>query len=190
MILEQKWNILGATLLILIAGGTYLAYAHFHKQAASDKDIQAVMDAIKKVEAEQPSRVGSSTTEAEIYASPYIKHIRVALNGYLDGSNIGVEDPTPYTAGDMNCGLDNFDKSYYKSKFIVLGASDGDYGGVQATIVFVNKPDTIFWAWVYRLGGDGEYVLRAFCRSGPSDAERAKFEIYINGAIKDTKYLL
>ena len=150
-------------------------------------DTQAIMDAIKKVEADQPPRIGKSPTAAEIYASPYIQHIRPALNGYLDGSNAGAEEAAMDITSDSSCGLGNFDKSYYLSKFIILDASDNDYGGVQAYIVFVNKPDTIFWAWVYQLGGDdGEYVLRAFCKSGPPDDKKTEFESYINGIMSSS----
>ena len=67
------------------------------------------------------------------------------------------------------------DKSYYESKFLLYGAVDNDYGGVQAYIVFIDKPDTIFWAWVYRLGGDGGYSLRGFCKTGPPDESKKEF---------------
>ena len=185
-------------LLVLIAGGFYI---NFHKQTvvstnqnsqeATTTDTQAIMDAIKKVEADQPQRIGNSPTMAEINSSPYIKHIRPALNGYLDGSNAGAEEAAMDITSDSSCGLGNFDRSYYQSKFVILEAEDNDYGGVQAYIVFVNKPDSIFWAWVYQLGGDGgEYVLRAFCKSGPPDDQKTSFTDYIDGIIKDSGYHL
>lgn len=160
--------------------------------SASPTDIADLADAIKKVESEQPSRMGDSPTEDEIYNSPFVKHIRVALNGYLDGSNKGIDDPD-YTSNGSdempNCGLNKFDKSYYQSKFIIYGAGDNDYGGIQANIVFVNKPDTIFWAWVYKLGG-GDYTLRGFCSNGPTEENRADFTDYIQKAIKGSKFSL
>ena len=73
------------------------------------------------------------------------------------------------------CGLSDADRGYYKSKFILYQVANNDYGGVQAYIVFVDKPDTIFWAWVYRLGGDGEYSLRGFCKAGPPDELKEEF---------------
>lgn len=154
-----------------------------------DADAQKLMEAIKKVEAEQPPRIGTSPTEEEIYNSPYIKHIRLALDGYLNGSNFGVEDAALVKTNEVNCGLESFDKAYYKGKFIIYDASDNDYGGVQADIVFLDKPDTLFWTWVYRLGGDGEYSLRGFCKNGPSEEKKAKFKDYISEIIKDAKYL-
>ena len=157
--------------------------------APSSTDIQKIGEAIKQVESERPPRIGKSPTETEINNSPYIKHIRIALNGYLDGTNTGVEADALDNTGGSDCGLNNFDKTYYQSKFIILDASDDDYGGVQADIVFTNKPDTIFWTWIYRLGGDGEYVLRGFCANGPTEEKKVEFKSYISELIKNAKYL-
>lgn len=107
----------------------------------------------------------------------------------MSGSNNGVEDAALVKTGQVNCGLESFDKIYYKSKFIIYAAADNEFGGVQANIVFVDKPDTVFWTWVYRLGGDGEYSLRGFCKNGPSEEKKTEFKDYIDGIIKDTKYL-
>lgn len=202
MDLRQNKTLIVWVLVLLVAGGTYLIYPRITKQeavqteqggqeATTTMDTQKFLDAIKRVEADQPARIGKSPTIAEIYASPYIQHIRPALNGYLDGSNAGAEEAALDTASDSSCGLGNFDKSYYQSKFIILEASDNDYGGVQAYIVFVNKPDAIFWAWVYQLGGEGgEYVLRAFCKSGPPDDKKTEFKTYMDGILKDSGYHL
>jgi len=160
--------------------------------SASPVGGAGLMDAIKRVESEQPSRIGNSPTDAEIYNNPFIKHIRVALNGYLDGSNQGMDDPNSAingVDGMPNCGLKKFDKSYYKSKFVVYNASDNDYGGVQANIVFINKPDTIFWTWVYKLG-EGGYTLRGFCSNGPTEDERSGFTDYVEQVIKESKFSL
>jgi hypothetical protein len=63
-----------------------------------------------------------------------------------------------------------------KSKFFIYNVHDNEYGGVQAYIVFVDKPDTIFGAWIYKLGGDdNNYSLRSFCKSGPPEEKRAEF---------------
>ncbi|MEK7070554.1 MAG: hypothetical protein AAB966_01995 [Patescibacteria group bacterium] len=157
----------------------------FDKQEELRKMSQ-ILEAIKKVEAEQPPRITGNETDEEIYNNPYIKHIRTALNGYLSGSNIGAEEVVvPNVGGQEVCGLDSFDRTYYKSKFIVYNASDGDYGGVQAYIVFVDKPE-LFWAWVYRLSG-GEYTLRGFCKVGPPDETKQEFLQEMQGYIKSGK---
>lgn len=195
--------ITSALILILVTGGGYLVYSKSHTQSATltNQSAQAatttdvatpeIMAAIKKAESEQPARIGKTPTAAEINASPYIKHIRIALNEYLAGTNAGIEGPALGDASDPKCGLTNFDKSYYKSKFVIIEAEDNDYGGVTAYIVFVNKPDSIFWTWVYQLGGDGgEYSLRGFCRTGPPDDKKVEFKTYMDGILKDPTYHL
>lgn len=162
-------------LLVVLA---FFAIAFFvaDRNPPNKDGLSKIAEAIRKVEAEQPPRIVGNETEEEIYNNPYIKHIRTALNGYLDGSNTGAEEAMALDENKSDeCGLDSFDKSYYRSKFFLYDVSDNDYGGVQAYIVFVDKPDTIFWAWVYRLGGDGEYSLRGFCKAGPPDESRDKF---------------
>jgi hypothetical protein len=144
-----------------------------------------VMSAIKEMESTQPPRIRGDETEEEVYNNPYIKHIRVALNGYLDGSNLGTEESFPLGITE-NCGLDKFDRSYYKSKFIVFNAEDSKYGGLQTWIVFVDKPDALFWTWVYNLGWDNKtYSLRGFCKVGPPEDKKEKFIELIKDLSKD-----
>ncbi len=99
-----------------------------------------------------------------VYENPYVIHIRTALDGYLDGSNRGIEDESvirSQTSMEMIYGLDSFDRSYYKSKFIVLSVKEVMWGGKEITLLFQEKPDRIFTAWVYQLDS-GEYTLRSF----------------------------
>lgn len=134
-------------------------------------DTAKLMAGIKYAESqrEDPAAdaVIKTTNEKELYSNPYIKHIRTALNGYLDGTMNGVEEGTSEKSeldSGYRCGLDSFDKAYYKSEFTVLKVEKNDYGGVVAYIAFLNKPDTIFWSWVYQYAG-GEYILRGFCEN-------------------------
>ncbi|MDD4902844.1 MAG: hypothetical protein PHE24_07000, partial [Patescibacteria group bacterium] len=87
-----------------------------------------------------------------VYQAPSVLHLRKALNSYLDGTNIGMEGRAVIEKriieGSLT-GLDSFDKTYYKSKFIVLAIDPYDYGGELVTIIFQDKPDKIFQAWVY-----------------------------------------
>ena len=89
------------------------------------------------------------------------------------------------TSEDMKCGFNNFNKTYYQSKFVILDAYDNDYGGVQAYIIFVDKPDTVFFVWIY--GIVGEQRLRAFCEKPITSQDETD---YINEAIKISSYKL
>lgn len=158
----------------------------------NDPEVVKLREAIKKLESEEPSRISENPTEEEIYNSEYIKHIRVALNGYLDGNISEADKPlSEIVDGGNKCGLDSFDKSYYTSKFIVVSARDSDYGGVQANLFFIEKPDTLFWVWIYKVVGEDqqdEYQMRAFCEDGPAPEEKTQFDEFTKGMIKNSKY--
>ena len=164
-IVKQKYIIL---LLAVIFLGLTVYWFQFKPQAKPKTvDPSKIVDAIKHIESEYPPRIGKTPTDEEIYSSSYIKRIRLALDEYLGGSTTGIEEEAlsnKFSTDGLNCGLDTFDKTYYKSKFIILSASDNDYGGVQAFITFINKPDKIFWVWIYN-----DSYLRAFCEDTTHD---------------------
>ncbi len=158
-------------------------------------ELSALLQAIKHVEGGRAPGISENPTEEEVYANPFVRHIRTALTGYLDGSNNGVEDGEMSAfdgTTDPLCGIDAFDKAYYKSKFVVLDAGVSDYGGVTADIVFVDKPDIMFWAWVYDLAedGGGDLVLRAFCNSGPADGMEEEFAKMMKVTLPSAKWTL
>lgn len=75
---------------------------------------------------------------------PNIKLIRKKINEYVSGK-IKTDYETEQLAID---GMKNFDIDYFKSKFALISNEDGKYGGKWMTIVFINRPDRIFFAWV------------------------------------------
>lgn len=101
------------------------------------------------------------------YQNPYVLHLRKVLDVYLVDRFFGMDAPEAVdekrVEGGMVYGLSAFDRTYYKSKFIVWQIDDHIGGGKEITLIFQVKPDRIFHAWVYQLGDkDGEYDLRAF----------------------------
>lgn len=169
-------------ILVSIIITALFLYNKQKKNASEEMSAEAIIYAIKQTEATFPPRIGKSPSDEEIHNSPHIKRIRLALKGYLDGSNDGVEDSAltnELSKDNLKCGLNNFDKSYYKSKFLILSASDNDYGGVQAYIIFVDKPDKIFWAWVYN-----ESSLRVFCE----DTSKGNVLNEVKSVIQDGDY--
>ncbi len=84
-----------------------------------------------------------------VYKDPFVLHLRKALNAYLANDK------------ELAWALDKFDRDYYKSKFIVLSLDQSVMGGVMIDILFQDKPDKIFSAWVYKLSDD-KYELRGF----------------------------
>ena len=117
-------------------------------------------------QAEQPSMTAEqrSTLEAGL-RNPYVLHLRKALNGYLDGTNVGIDKPNlviKFKCGGVPSGLDCFSKDYFRSKFVVFSFNDHiTFRGKVITIIFQDKPDRLFVAWVRRFG-DGSYDLSGF----------------------------
>lgn len=109
-----------------------------------------------------------------VYNDPYVIHLRKALNGYLDGTNRGMEIPEAVIEDQgisVQSGLSSFDKSYYESKFVVLFIdNNAPMGGSVISIIFQDKPDKIFDAWVYDMLED-EYDLRGFWARDMSNNE-------------------
>lgn len=75
----------------------------------------------------------------------------------------------------ITSGLASFDIEYYKSKFIVLTIDDNKESpdGKDIQIIFRDKPDKIFYAWVGR-NPEGEICLIAF----NSDQDMGKQYLY------------
>ena len=84
----------------------------------------------------------------KIYQDPYVINLRQSFNNYIS-NNDGIND------------LASYDSSYYKSKFVVLTIDNNIGGGKNIQIIFQDKPDKVFSAWVYKLA-TGEYELRSF----------------------------
>jgi len=120
----------------------------------------------------------------KIYENPMVKYIRTALNAYLDEDpqNI-VSEVVKEKDEDANYiyGLDSFDKEYYKSRFVVILKEDYPFGGNQFTIMFQDKPDKFFTAWVYE-NPDKTYELRGFSSVKKQRAEDIK---KVNTEFKD-----
>lgn len=169
------------------------------KQEEVDEYTLKMMQAIKDMESEFPPAITYDETEEEMYKNPYILGIRKAFDNYLNGTNVGVEeliaieeagfDELNESSFSMdNCGLSKY-KSYLDSKFFLYHVENGEFGGLHARIVFTDKPDKLFWVWVYMLGGD-EPSLRGFCEVELDEENKTKFieamKEYINS--EDFKY--
>jgi hypothetical protein len=122
---------------------------------------EAILDSVEEVTFNEEQM----KTYLACYTDPCVMHVRKALNGYLAGTNEGMLIPKATIEGidtpDLKAGLARYDRSYYKSKFTVLALNDAITGGVNVRLIFQDKPDKVFVAWVYKTG-DGIYDLRGF----------------------------
>lgn len=147
------------------------------EQSRQDKQ-QSEQPEAKEETIDATKEVNLSQEELEAYYAsykdPFVLHVRKALSGYLAGTNEGMSTPEAVIerddSGENLSGLDSFDKEYYKSKFVLLSLDDSVAGGKQIYIIFQDKPDRIFGAWVYPMG-DGTYDLRGFWESKKATEE-------------------
>lgn len=174
----KKNKIYLAILLILIIIGLFL-FQHKNNNKVVVDQVQ-VSKPIEPTPTNVEPAVFTQTQLNDYYQTmknPFVLHIRKALNGYLNGTNVGIDSPELVIEKDeingSPAGLSSFDKDYYKSKFIVYMISDSMAGGKFVRIIFQDKPDKLFIAWVYKLAG-GEYDFRGFSQDSSFTEEKMK----------------
>lgn len=107
------------------------------------------------------------TFNKEIAENKFVQYLRTTLNNWIAGKYGTINEPKfsdkCQYAGllrGMQCpdsvfNSRNFDipetpEEYFKSKFIVLETSRAPLGGESFFLIFKDKPDKVFYAWVYR----------------------------------------
>ncbi|MBI2621992.1 MAG: hypothetical protein HYW63_05115 [Candidatus Levybacteria bacterium] len=113
----------------------------------------------------------------QVYKNPSVIFLRKAFNAYLanDGSQVCIlqgavkEDRRE----GIITGLDAFSRDYYKSKFIVATIDDNQENGKDIQIIFQDKPDRIFYAWVGD-NPDGKTCLIGFNSKEYFDPDKVK----------------
>jgi hypothetical protein len=90
-----------------------------------------------------------------VYSNPYVRHVRNALDTYLEGGIRGINRSEALTESleALRACLDH--------RFAVLSINPSPMGGQTMLLISQTRPDLLFHAWVYRLG-DGAYELRDF----------------------------
>jgi len=90
-------------------------------------------------------------TYREVYKNPLVIYLRKAMDASLVGK--GRSDEQKLFA--------SWDKAYLASKFVVLSIGRGLMGGNFVSIIFQDKPDKVFRAWLYTKSKD-DIELRTF----------------------------
>jgi len=88
-----------------------------------------------------------------VYKNADVRYLRKVFDAYLRGTGVR-EDESKW--------LSQWDKDYYRGKFVVLSREDNTFGGTLITIMFQDRPDKVFLAWVYPEGGERKLALRRF----------------------------
>ena len=151
-------------LLVAVAGiGLYYLYTSKKTEVLPEESNGELVEEVKPTPIEMTEE--QEQQYYQIYENPYVIHIRTAIDGYLDGTNEGIHSPAVVVESKQEkdgslSGLDSF-KDYIEGKFIVLAINDGAMGGKIINIMFQDKPDKIFWTWVYKEVPEN-YDLRGF----------------------------
>lgn len=116
-----------------------------------------------------------------VYSTRDVRYLRTLFNAYLKG-----------TAGhdsefELLRGLST---DYYRSKFIVYSRSPGEFGGNAIDLIFQEKPDRVFYAWVYRTAG-GEMELRSFEPAEKiTDQDMSRIRIMFRTLLEDRQHAM
>lgn len=158
----------------------------------------------RSYEKEQANQLNEKLEETQslddyfhVYQNEYVRYLRQALDAYLanDPSQACIiQGAVAQQAREgITAGLDAFDKNYYKSKFVVLtfdNFENNEELGKSIQILFQDKPDRIFFAWVGN-NDEGEICLLGFLSNDDQDPQQLKeaTEFY-EGLIYSKEYSL
>lgn len=118
----------------------------------------------------------------QIYKNPFVLHLRRVLNAFVKGTaNASGFETTLSTFGTS---LSTVDQDYFQSKFMVASISQSAMGGKDIDIVFLDRPDTVFHAWVYKLA-EGGFELRLFAAQETDLAKVRKMRIIFKQFLND-----
>ncbi len=113
-----------------------------------------------------------------VYDRTEVKILRKVLNAYLAGKSKAEETQE----------LDKFSKDYYRSKFVVMSVDPGVFGGTFLTIMFKDKQDKVFTAWIYSTPQGPE--LKSFDLSKFDDEQVKNFQIRYKEMLEDKVHCL
>ncbi len=141
----SKFIIFFIFIILIIIAGLYFKYGN-------KKQLQTpITQGVKKTILNDTSKKDIENYY-NIYKNPYVIYLRQALNAYLahDSSQACIFQGAVDKRVDQGIvtGLDAFSKEYYKSKFVVVTIDDNSENGKDIQIIFQDKPDRIFYAWV------------------------------------------
>jgi len=123
------------------------------------------------------SHLQEVSSKNSYFNNPEALYLRKAFETYLNTPNSSTYN-----------GLDNTNKAYYSSPFVVYEENNSLAGGKQLEIIFINNPDKMFTAIVYLLA-TGEYQLKGFGVNEKIDAQAMKkIETTYRKYLSDPKY--
>lgn len=111
-----------------------------------------------------------------VYKNADVRYLRTVFDAYLQGKP-GREEEFQL--------LRKWDKAYFRSKFIVLSRDGNTFGGTFITIIFEDRPDKVFVAWVYPAGQEKELTLRRFDLGQFNDEDIKRIRVRYKKLLED-----
>lgn len=111
-----------------------------------------------------------------VYKNPDVRYLRTVFDIYLDDSG-GIEQERQL--------LQKWNKDYFRSKFMVLSREGNTFGGTLITILFQDRPDKVFVAWVYPEGSNRKLTLRGFDVGDFNDEDIRRIRVRYKRLIED-----
>jgi len=116
-----------------------------------------------------------------VYESADVRYLRTIFDAYLNKVGGSKEE------FDV---LDKWDKDYLHSKFIVLSRKQNEFGGTLITLLFLERPDKVFVAWVYPEGSNRELKLRALRLGDFGDEDIKRIAIRYKKLLEDKTHAM
>jgi hypothetical protein len=116
-----------------------------------------------------------------VYKNPDVRYLRTLFDAYLDKTG-GTEEERQV--------LDKWSRDYFRSKFIVLSRDRNTFGGTFITILFQDRADKVFVAWVYPEGSNQQLTLRALRVSDFSDEDIRRIKVRYKKLIEDKTHAM
>ena len=116
-----------------------------------------------------------------VYKNPDVQYLRTLFDSYLKNSG-GTEQERQQ--------LSKWNKDYFRSKFTVISREDNTFGGTLISILFQDRPDKVFVAWVYPEGGNKKLALRRFDVGDFSDEDIRRIRVRYKKLIEDKTHAM
>ena len=116
-----------------------------------------------------------------VYSAPDVRYLRVLFDAYLHG--------TPGHEDELKL-LKQWSPDYYRSKFIVFSRGTALGGGTSIDLIFQQKPDKVFYAWVYTIA-DQSLELRSFEPStGHTEEDISRIQVKYKSFLEDKDHAM
>jgi len=116
-----------------------------------------------------------------VYTNPDVRYLRKLFDEYLHGET-GKDD-------EFNL-LREWSSDYYRSKFVVLSRDRNTFGGTLITLIFQDRPDKIFVAWVYPEGSARKLTLRKLDPSKFNDEDVKRVRTRYRKVLEDKEHAM